>query len=274
MASSREASYRGEVAMRQKFFDSEHLGFRAQMFNLSTICRQAYLDIVGGSLLYKLKGFRFTDGLSLVVFLNKLERTGAAWYLIPKLFFEWEARCYEDLIFVCKSLEIAHSFIKLEKLRLKINVCVPDLLVNADDSRYIHPQVVIDTITDENAPAFWQWLESGLTTHNLRDFSMEITCLPSYVHFGGNKKFWHIIRNESAIRDVDMESLSTKLAGLYPNGRKDPYKGIGDSYTAPRGTLWVEYELPLSNLEQSLETRRNQKRARLMAAQEEASIVQ
>lgn len=82
--------YSGQVyaaLKRAKFFDSVHPNFRAQMFNLLMICRQACLEIVGGALLYKLKAFRFTHRTIMAQFCIRIE---PLWNFIRSLVLDFE----------------------------------------------------------------------------------------------------------------------------------------------------------------------------------------
>ncbi|ESZ99299.1 hypothetical protein SBOR_0340 [Sclerotinia borealis F-4128] len=220
------------------------------MFNLSVICRQTYLDIVGGSLLYKLRGFRFTSPEIMAHFFDKIQ---GSWNLIPDISLEFEVKCGGDFGFVCWAVMLLTSSHNLEKLKLKISVCA----VKEEEDLRDHPHNVFNSIV--GIKTLWEWIDAGLKrTHRLKDFSVELIgddSLSSYVKFGGDKEGWYLLRNWDALKHIeheDMLHLGKMLTKRYPifsgltNGwnRDNLFKDDG---------ILLDYKEPVATLEDALD---------------------
>ncbi|KAJ8070193.1 hypothetical protein OCU04_000582 [Sclerotinia nivalis] len=229
---------------RAKFFDAVHPNFRAQMFNLLVICRQAYLEIVGGALLYKLKAFRFTQPTIMAQFCIRIE---PLWNFIQSLVLDFDVFSGLRLSHVLGVIEDLENFQTLNKLRVKVKIRTGVL----GDEDPLSPQNLSDSFV--NCMGLWQWTMRipKTETHRLKNFYIEISGVealwPFYLRFGGDKSGWHIIRNNYALQFMEVDGIAFRLTKTYPSVHK--MKGLSE-YNPPKDELiWYDYEEPVFDVE-------------------------
>ncbi|TEY86503.1 hypothetical protein BOTCAL_0007g00300 [Botryotinia calthae] len=250
-------SYRNRAYLRQKFIDPVHPSFRAQMFNLLMICPQAYLEITGGALLYKMKTLRFTNTETVCMVLPILRQK---FLFIQNMVFEYDIH---DSKYLDSAISIYSTILRgptiLKKLRIKLKIlsrkmvkrATPGFTINGILFPSHHPKVVHHKLCSN--PKLWGWSRKPFKVDNIKDFDIDISgddVWPSYFRFGGDKNGWHLVRNLHTIQNIDMSELVQRLKERYPHYKKSGVK----EQTAPRkGPVWVDVCEPIFVTKTALE---------------------
>ncbi|KAM0315492.1 hypothetical protein ACHAO8_003891 [Botrytis cinerea] len=233
-----------QAYFRQKFIDPVHPSFRAQMFNLLMICPQAYLEIKGGALLYKIKTFRFTDPLIICMVSAKI---GRKLLFIQSIVLEYDIYSSESLDFVttiCPLMLSRSTFLK--KFRMKLKILSRSIVIRATPGFTIngtlfpshHPKVVHHKLCSD--PRLWEWSRKPDKIDDIKDFDIDVSgddAWHSYFRFGGDKNGWHLVRNVYAIQAIDMSELVQRLKERYPYYKKS---GVKEQTTSRRGPILVD----------------------------------
>lgn len=239
---------------RQKFFDQVHPNFRAEMFDLSVICRQAYLDIVGGALLYKLKAFRFVEPMVMGYFCF---RTEMKWRFIQTMFLDFDVLSETTLKMIVILLENLPEHINLKKLRLRMKI---GRELNRENDP-LHLQNIQDVLA--NSKGLWRWTMGIEKTdkHRLKDFFVDIRGIegwPFYFRFGGDKSGWHLVRNTNAVMNVNVGNVLFRLKERYPSrslNSEDCRQGkFLSEDTSPTDVdyYWYDFNEPIWDIDSAL----------------------
>ncbi|KAF7949787.1 uncharacterized protein EAE97_003296 [Botrytis byssoidea] len=233
---------------RQKYFDQVHPTFRAQIFNLLMICRQAYLEIEGGALLYKIKTFKFLEQMTLFRFCFKIRRH---FFFIQSMILEYDISRNRDFTFVNSTFRMIFRCCNLKKFRMKMRILSRELArEGAPAFRFqgtllpnYHGQAVLHKLC--RCPELWKWNLKPERVDKIKDFDIDVSgddAWPSYFRFGGDKKGWHLVRNLHAMHNIDMSELVQRLTERYPYYQK---RGVKEQTSNRIENIWVDVCEPI-----------------------------
>ncbi|KAF5878414.1 uncharacterized protein Bfra_000579 [Botrytis fragariae] len=228
-----------QACSRQKYFDQVHPTFRAQIFNLFMICRQAYLEIGGGALLYKTKTFRFLDPMVLFRFCFKIQRH---FFFIQSMTIEYDIS--SDRAFFFCHVYVFDDFPSIRILSREIfNSTAPHFKIHGTLFPSYHGQVVLHKLC--SGPTLWKWNLKPEKVDNIKDFDIDVSyddAWPSYFRFGGDKNGWHLVRNLHAMQNIDMSELVQRLMERYPYYKKC---GVREQTSTRIEDTWVDVCEPI-----------------------------
>ncbi|TGO90350.1 hypothetical protein BPOR_0068g00170 [Botrytis porri] len=233
---------------RQKFVDQAHPSFRAQIFNLFMICRQAYLEIEGSSLLYKTKTFRFLEQMVLFRFCFKIQRH---FFLIQSMAIEYDISSSQAFFFVMSTFSMIFHSPNLRKFRMKLRILTREIVrtaaplykINGTLFPSYHAQAVLHRLC--NGPHLWKWNLKPEKVDKIKDFDIDVSgddAWPSYFRFGGDKKGWHLVRNLHAMQTIDVRELVQRLTERYPYYKK---RGVKEQTSNRIEDIWVDVCEPI-----------------------------
>lgn len=219
------------------------------MFNLLMICPQAYLEIGGGALLYKMKTFRFTHPLIICMVSAKIQRKIS---FIQSMVLEYDINSSKSLDFVMTMYPLMLSrstFLKKFRMKLKIlsrrivERATPGFTIDGTLFPSHHPKVVHHKLCRD--PKLWEWCRKPDKIDDIKDFDIDVSgddAWHSYSRFGGDKNGWHLVRNVHAIQTIDMSELVQRLKERYPYYKKS---GVKEQTASRKGPILVDVCEPI-----------------------------
>ncbi|KAF7906341.1 hypothetical protein EAF00_000620 [Botryotinia globosa] len=244
---SKRSYARKQAYFRQKYFDQVHPTFGAHFFNLLMICRQAYLEIEGGALLYKMKTFRFLEQRNLFRFCFKIQRH----FFIQSMILEYDISSSGDLFFVISTFRMILRRCNLKKFRMKLRILSRELArERAPAFKFkgtlfpnYHGQAVLHKLC--SSPEIWKWNLKPERVDNIKDFDIDVSgddAWPSCFRFGRDKKGWHLVRNLHAMHNINMSELVQRLTERYPYYQKS---GVKEQTSNRIEDIWVDVCEPI-----------------------------